>query len=583
MQAEYERRRRLRGQAVRRHERAFRTLGNWRLVTVAATALLAWINLYLLPLGAAVFLGLIVLHERIARKLESERRAEALYDRALARLNHRWAGAGPAGETFREPEHPYADELDLFGHGSLFQLLCLARTAAGEATLAAWLKAPAAVEEVRLRHEAIREMRPNLDLREDLALAGEDIRAGVHPGMLTRWASLPPVRFPSPARWLAALFTAAVLATFTGYMLQRWSWRPFVYTVFAQSVFAFALRDRVLTVHGATDAPARDLALLAQILARLEREPWSSPLLDEIRRRLAAGGQTASARIAHLRRLIEWHDWSHNLGFSPVARLLLWSTHLALALERWRRDSGPHIGEWLQALAELEALSSLAGYAAEHPGDAFPELLESGPRFEAAGLAHPLLAERAAVRNHVALGGSVRLLIVSGSNMSGKSTLLRAVGLNAVLAWAGAPVRATSLRLSPLAVGAAMRVQDSLQEGRSRFYSEILRIRKLLDLAASGRPLLFLLDELLSGTNSHDRRIGAEAILRTLVERGAAGMVTTHDLALAHIADQLPGASNVHFEDHIEDGRIAFDYIMRPGVVRKSNALELMRSVGLEV
>jgi DNA mismatch repair ATPase MutS len=188
------------------------------------------------------------------------------------------------------------------------------------------------------------------------------------------------------------------------------------------------------------------------------------------------------------------------------------------------------------------------------------------------------------VRNDVRLDPNCRLLIVSGSNMSGKSTLLRAVGLNAVLAWAGAPVCARSLRVSPLAVGAAMRVQDSVLEGRSRFYAEITRIRQVVDLASGHRPLLFLLDEMLSGTNSHDRRIGAEAILRTLVSRGALGLVTTHDLALAEIADALaPHARNVHFEDHIENGRIAFDYLMRPGVVKRSNALELMRSVGLEV
>jgi DNA mismatch repair ATPase MutS len=228
---------------------------------------------------------------------------------------------------------------------------------------------------------------------------------------------------------------------------------------------------------------------------------------------------------------------------------------------------------------------ALAGYSYEHPNDIFPELLDAaGGRLEARRLAHPLMSESQSVPNDVSLGGELRLLIVSGSNMSGKSTLLRAVGLNLVLAWAGAPVRAQSFAVSPLTVGASIRVMDSLQDGKSRFYAEITRLREIVNLANGDRTVLFLLDELLSGTNSHDRKIGAEAIVRSLIDRGAIGMITTHDLALAHIADDLPGrAVNVHFADTLEDGRLRFDYQLMPGIVERSNALDLMRSVGLEV
>jgi DNA mismatch repair ATPase MutS len=238
----------------------------------------------------------------------------------------------------------------------------------------------------------------------------------------------------------------------------------------------------------------------------------------------------------------------------------------------------------LRAAGEMEALCSLASHAFEHPDDPFPEFAESGPRIEAEGVGHPLISEDKVVRNDVEIGGALRLLVVSGSNMSGKSTLLRTLGVNAVLAQAGAPVRARRFKLSPLAVGASIRVTDSLQGGVSRFYAEILRLRQILDETAGPLPVLFLIDEFLHGTNSHDRRIGAAALARGLVERGAAGLITTHDLALADVADELgERARNVHFEDHIEDGRIRFDYVMRPGVVRKSNAIELMRQVGLEI
>jgi DNA mismatch repair ATPase MutS len=254
-------------------------------------------------------------------------------------------------------------------------------------------------------------------------------------------------------------------------------------------------------------------------------------------------------------------------------------------VEAWRRATGPAIGGWLEAVAQFESLGALATYAAENPEDPFPEVVAGGPLYDGEGLGHPLIAKASCVRNDVRLGGELRVLVVSGSNMSGKSTLLRTVGVNAVLALAGAPVRAARLRVSPLTAGATLRVEDSLQEGVSRFMAEVRRVRQLVGLARGPRPLLFLLDELFAGTNSHDRRLGAEAVIRTLVEAGAVGLITTHDLALTHITELLGGrAANVHFEDDFaEGGGVTFDYRMRPGVVQRSNALALMRSVGLEV
>jgi len=327
------------------------------------------------------------------------------------------------------------------------------------------------------------------------------------------------------------------------------------------------------------ETPARDLRLIGQLLARFERENFTAPRLIALKQ-----GASASAQIRALDRLIEWHEQSHNQFFAPIARLLLWSTQFASAIERWRVQYGAQIATWIRAVGELEALSSLSGYAAEHAADPFPELVTAGPVLQAMGVGHPLLPEASVVRNDVELTPETRLLLVSGSNMSGKSTLLRSLGLNVVLAWAGAPVRAHSLRVSRLEVGASIRIQDSLLDGRSRFYAEILRLKQIVDMAGKEPPLLYLLDELLSGTNSHDRKIGAEAVVRSLVERNAIGLVTTHDLALTELAEHLaPRARNVHFEDHIENGEILFDYRMLPGIVKKSNAIELMRSIGLQV
>ena len=270
--------------------------------------------------------------------------------------------------------------------------------------------------------------------------------------------------------------------------------------------------------------------------------------------------------------------------FALFAPFLLWTTQLAFAVEAWRARCGPHLERWIATIGELEALCDLAGYAYEHPADPFPELCAEGPIFHAEGLGHPLMSEDVCVRNDLRLDAESSLLVVSGSNMSGKRTLLRSVGTNALLAQAGAPVRAKSLSLSPLAVGASLRILDSLREGTSRFYAEITCIQRIVALTQDERPLLFLLDEILQGTNSHDRRIGATEVVRGLVERGAIGLITTHDLALAEIAEALgPRGHNVHFEDQLVDGRMSFDHLLRDGVVTRSNALALMRAVGLDV
>jgi hypothetical protein len=582
LRKQYEQRRQQRQQSAEALDKRSQALGVWRLAVVVAGAVIAWWNYWFLPIPVAAFVALLVIHERIARKAALAARSIAFYVRGLARLDGTWAGSGETGVRFLSPEHPYAGDLDIFGNGSVFQLVCGARTTAGESTLAAWLSAPASVDQVRGRQAAVDELRPMLDLREDLALLGEDVRSGLHADALRRWGSAPPVAISSFGRYAVIFLSIATPVLLVAYFLQLAPFSPFLLALLLEIMLLMHLGPVLTNIFTGVELPAADLRLLADVLRRFEREQFRSPLLAALRERLNTEGHPASRQIARLRLIVEYHDWGRNQAFAPIALVLLWHAHLGFAVERWRVQSGRHIGEWLDAVGEIEALSSIAGYAAENSEDVWPELVEQGPLFDGGGIAHPLL--RDGIRNDLLLTNEMRLFVVSGSNMSGKSTMLRSVGLNAVLAWAGMPVRALSLRVSQLSVGASMRVQDSIQDGKSRFYAEITRIRQIMDMSSGPVPLLFLLDELLSGTNSHDRRIGAEAIVRTLVTNGAVGLVTTHDLALADIAGQLePHARNVHFEDHVEGGRISFDYRMRPGVVEKSNALELMRSVGLNV
>jgi len=300
----------------------------------------------------------------------------------------------------------------------------------------------------------------------------------------------------------------------------------------------------------------------------------------------ASGGIRASDAIQRLATLYSWIASGGNPLIAAIRGWFLLETQIAFAVETWRARFGMMVETWLRSLGEIEALSSLAGYAFEHPADPFPEFLPaSAPaQIQAEGLKHPLMAETKCVGNDVSLGPDCRLMVVSGSNMSGKSTYLRTIGVNLALALAGAPVRARKFRMTHVRIGASIRTVDSIHEGTSRFYSEITRLGQIVKLAGQGTPLVFLLDEILGGTNSHDRRIGAGCVARALVQRGALGLLTTHDLALARIAEELqPPGTNYHFEDQLLNGKMSFDYRLRPGVVQKSNALELMRSVGLDV
>ncbi|HXN98466.1 MAG TPA: hypothetical protein VN881_05290 [Candidatus Acidoferrales bacterium] len=535
----------------------------------------------LLPVALLIFFA--ITHERVIRAIRASSRRIVFYERCLARIGDKWMGTGETGDRFSDPSHPYARDLDIFGVGSLFELLCTARTRAGEEILAKWLLAPAPPDEVHLRNAAVSELRTRLDLREDLAVLGKDFRSGVQPEALAAWGDAPPTLTPGVFQFilpaLAFLWICSLLA---------WAIFNLRYPAVVISVVNLALaskfRRQVSKSASEIEEAAHDLSLLSQVLARIEQEKFSSSKLASLHAVFQKDGVVASRSIARLNRLVDYLVSRRHLAVQVLDPFVLWSLQWTLAIEAWRKNYGPAIKTWLFALGEIEALSDLAGYAFEHPQDVFPEFTDEAPLYDAEGLAHPLIPENRAIRNDVILGNKLRLIIISGPNMAGKSTFIRSVGINAVLAQCGAPVRAHKLRLSRLAVGASVCVLDSLQGGISRFYAEITRLKVIADLTNGPLPVLFLLDELLQGTNSHDRRIGAEAVVRNFLERGAVGLLTTHDLALAEIAVAMGAtAANFHFEDHLEDGKLRFDHRLSPGIVQTSNALQLMRSIGLDV
>jgi hypothetical protein len=587
---EYGRRLRAREAEVSRLDKLHDRIGTGRLVLGALTLFLAWVVLFQRALApqwllvpVAAFSALVLYHGALRRLRSRAERAVTYYKQGILRLEDSWSDQGSSGARFSSIAHIYAADLDLFGKDSLFQLLSLARTRMGEDTLARWLLTPGTLAEIKARQASLVDLRDRLDLREEMAVLGDTDAVGVRPEALLSWAHSPN---QLPHRWLlwvalvlpALAIVAAVIWSVKGFMT------PFILILLIEAAVVYSVRRNIGDVLRDTDNAFRDLKLFAALLLRIERGSFASVPMQELARRLFSHTRSASETIARLARVVDFADARNNPFLRPLDTPLLYSVHVALAAERWRRDHGKIVREWVDVVGEFEALSSLAGYSYEHPDDPFPEFVDGPATFMATDLGHPLLPAGKCVRNSVRLEAPTRVLLVSGSNMSGKSTLLRTVGINAVLAMAGAPVRARSLRLTPLQVGASIRVNDSLHEGSSRFYAEITRLREIYALLDGRLPVLFLLDELLQGTNSKDRLIGAEGVVRAFAAAGAIGFVSTHDLALTEIGGLPPGTlHNVHFQDELMGGEMRFDFTLREGVVTRSNGIELMRAIGLKV
>lgn len=538
-----------------------------------------------LVLGA-LFVVLMVVHGRIQKSLAHARRGVAHHQAAQARLSETFDAPPHQGNAYADDAHPYARDLDLFGPGGVMERLNHTRTDPGEMVLARMLLTPVDAATARARQDAVREWEPLGMLRETLALCGEPHRAQVDVARLFRWVSRPDAWAPGAAVWhaLALVPGAAGVGVLLGWMagLNPGWW--VAASLVVNSVVLRALQPRLESTLGTLHKPGAALKVLSDVMVVFLGQPLTAARNAECQKALTGpDGQTAADAVADLARRVERVQWRHNQFFALLGILMMWDVHAALRVEAWRKQHGSRVRGWVEATSELEALASLGAYAFENPAHVWPTFREGAPHVDADALAHPLLPAARAVPNDMRLVAPVRLLLVSGSNMSGKSTMLRAVGLNTVLAMCGTRVRATRMEVAPVALGCTMRVEDSLQAGRSRFMAELLRLKQVAELAQRG-PLLFLLDEILHGTNSHDRLAGGEAYLRSLLGFGAAGMCTTHDLALARATQSMGDAAvNVHFRDGVKNGAMSFDHLMRPGVVDRSNALELMRMLGLEV
>jgi hypothetical protein len=520
-------------------------------------------------------------------KRDSEKRSrlwrlKRFYDRAAERVKGNWAQSVETGEEFNEPSHGYAEDLHVFGVGSLFQLLCTTRTSVGRRGLANYLLEAPALEEAISRQEAVRELRHRADIRERVATLGEfDFLESNH-ASFEEWLSSPRLSIGPPIRVMMAITSALTIISVVAGLLHVASWSHIAVWIFPlitfQAVVGLLFRDRVNRLLSWLRPVSLEVPVLRDGLALVEGEQFRSAKLLELRQQV----HNSSKSLLRLERLLGAIGQRDKDWFYGPSRALLAGTQLCLAVDSWRREYGDSLRIWLLVWSEFEALSALAGYSFENPDHTFPELTSDGARFEGLDLGHPLLPHDSCVANDIDLNRESAFYVVSGSNMSGKSTLLRAIGLNAVLAFAGAPVRARTLRLSRLSMFASLSVVDSLLSGKSKFLAEIDRLRQAIESADPTRPVLFLVDEIFSGTNSRDRRIAAEVVVRTLVSRGSIGMLSTHDLALTEIAgaDGMSGV-NVHMGSRDERNPMDFDYRVKPGVATETNALAIARMAGV--
>ena len=607
--------------------RASRLCGRARLVLFTASIPVAWwlfaagrgtAAWLVLAAAAALFWALVARH-RAAR--QRGRRAELMADfnrEGLARIARSWLEMRTAPERGPPGDHDYADDLDLCGHASLLHLVGTCGTPPGWRTLRAWLLGRADPDTVALRQEAVREMAGALDFRDGLAAEGRlalegpggagstgagSTGAGTGPGgastsataRFLRWAEGDPWLPAHP--WLRAASFVLPPLNVAAIVLWAIGAAPASAPAWALLASTVVLTPRWRAIHRAfaeADDGESGVRRYGPLLGHLLDAPLESRLAAAIRDRIGAGTRDAPHEIATLRRLLDMADARRSpLLHIPAALVLHWDVHVLAGLERWRARSGSRVRGWLGAVGEAEALAALAALAADHPEWTMPSLERGATTLRARNLGHPLLAPRLCVRNDVEIGPAGSFLLVTGSNMSGKSTLLRAVGLNAVLAQAGGPVCAEELRMPQLRVVTSIRVQDSLADGVSYFMAGLRRLKHVVDAAeaapsagAAAAPeprTLYLLDEILDGTNSAERRIAARTVLRRLLSTRAIGAATTHDLALADAEDLTARAVHVHFTESVGGGgaALAFDYRLRDGIATSTNALRLLEMAGL--
>ena len=549
----------------------------------------------------AAFYALVTYHEHLLRLLERYRLLRQIHRQAIARIHRDWANLPEQPIDVPRQHQALARDLDLFGHASLYHLLCVANTPVGRRVLRDWLLETATPEEIRSRQRSVSDLAPLWQLRRELDLEGRllaDRGKGVE--QFIEWASGQPWLLQRPwllwtCRLLAATMLGVIVLTVFGVIESPSGGISILILLAVNLMVSVLFLANIHDIFARLSARSGRIRRYIGLFQLMEQIPEAGGDLEVIRREATERGGGVLLRLGELSRIAGLASISHSalfflLVYLPLQLLFLYDFHVLNVVEVWQRKYGRYAGDWFLALGKFEAIASLAQLAHDHPDWSFPEVHTEAQRFDASQLGHPLLPESACVTNDVTVGPEGTFLLVTGSNMSGKSTLLRSIGVNAVLAEAGAPVCALRLSMPPLVLATSMRIHDSLEFGVSFYMAELMRLKQVVDLAAQtghrqDRRMLYLLDEILQGTNSRERHIAVQRVLDHLLRHHAIGAVSTHDLELATSPVLRQACQCVHFRETLHgtdaDQPMTFDYCLRPGVATTTNALKLLAIVGL--
>ncbi|QDK83463.1 DNA mismatch repair protein MutS [Spirosoma sp. KCTC 42546] len=586
-------------------QRQYNQLAFWRLVWFIGSVAAVWLLIRLdYQLGAAGsllagligFLVLLKKHQTVRRKRDLSHQLTFINQDEAARLKRQYLRS-ETGDQFASPTHHYSGDLDVFGKHSLFRLLNRTHTYEGQNRLANWLKSPSNPDGIRLRQQAASELKPQLDWRQQFeALANLEESVGRSPDAVVKWAMAESSTLPGYLNIVRFLFPVITVSLFVAWLL---GYMPGTAVLLGLAVHGLVLSQTAAKAKEASEQTfeiSTALRAFQALFREAEQVKGDTVRLRAIRQALMSKDRSASKAIGQLGQLTEGLNYRRNPYFFLLFGIAtLWDIHYLFRLERWRQQYGPDLGRWFKVLGELEALNSLAGFAYAHPTYATPDIVDDEFMLDFTLASHPLLPTDRSVANSLTLNGAGKTVLITGSNMSGKSTFLRTVGANVILALAGAVVSAERFWCSPVRAFTSMRTNDSLEESTSSFYAELKRLQTLIGLTkqmTDGKqaalsqdrlPVLYFLDEILKGTNSADRHRGAEALIRQLHQTTASGFVSTHDLELGQLTDADSFVRNFHFQSDLHDGELVFDYKLRNGICESFNASQLMKAIGIEM
>ncbi len=531
-----------------------------------------------------IFGLLINHHNKIAKKKKISQLLSQINKEEVKRLNHDFEGIYD-GNEFVDEHHPYAVDLDIFGRSSLFQLINRAGTVDGAQLLKSWLVKASSKEIIELRQKAISELSPMIEWRQKLQAFGSFSSSSKEnkQAFYTWLKGEDMIRSKFFFRIIPYAIIVFFLSLLGGVVFGNLSQGFLLLPVIISGYLLYKIKDYSRATYDLTLTGVNMLESVENIVHLIENKKFEHDYLINFQNHLKPKDMVASRKIKDLRKIFELLSLRGNQIFMILNITFLFDFILLALAEKWRASYKHEIAGWFDSIAEFEALSSVAAFAFANEGYVFPEIKENDFFFQGTNIGHPLMPDDQRINNDFELHGRGKSCIITGSNMAGKSTFLRTVGINAVLALAGAPVCADSFQISYFQVFTSMRTKDNLEENISSFYAELLRLKMLLEQIKESNSVFFLLDEILKGTNSVDRHIGAESLIIQLNKLDAFGLVSTHDLELGKLCEKNNQIANFNFSSRINEEEIIFDYKLRPGICQSTNASQLMAKMGIQI